>query len=68
MPSTTDDALEWFDRAEEAREVAGQLTDPGARGAVLQLADSFDRLGRAALAPTERRKRELVTKSKDSNP
>jgi hypothetical protein len=37
--------------SEQAREVAGQLTEPGAKQAVLRLADSFDRLGRAALDP-----------------
>jgi hypothetical protein len=49
MTSALDEALEWFNRAEQAREVAGQLTDPEARKAVLNLADSFDRLGRAAV-------------------
>jgi len=38
------EAFEWLDRAEQAREVAGQLTDPSARKAVLELAESFDRL------------------------
>lgn len=41
MPPLVDDALDWRDRAEQAREVAGQLTDPGAEQAVLQLAESF---------------------------
>ena len=49
MPSILTEALEWLDRAEQAREVAGQLTDPGARKAVLELAESFDRLARAAV-------------------
>jgi len=40
MPSMLSEALEWLDRAEQAREVAGQLTDPGARKAVLDLAKS----------------------------
>ena len=48
MPSPLNEALEWLDRAEQAPEVAGQLTEPGARRAVLELADSFDRLARAA--------------------
>jgi hypothetical protein len=60
----SNEALEWLDRAEQAREVAGQLTDPGAREAVSQLADTFDRLARAAAA----RKRELVTKSPGQYP
>src|SRR5713101_3040086 len=33
MPSILNEALEWLDRAEQAREVAGQLTDPSARKA-----------------------------------
>jgi hypothetical protein len=37
MLSMLKEALEWHNRAEEAREVAGQLTDPGARKAVLEL-------------------------------
>ena len=32
MPSLLNEALEWLDRAEQAREVAGQLTDPDATG------------------------------------
>ena len=34
MPSVMDKALEWFGRAEQARELAGQLSDQGARKAV----------------------------------
>ena len=51
MRSILNEAFEWLYRAEQAREVAGQLTDPGARKAVLELAESFDRLARAALHP-----------------
>lgn len=47
MPSLLHEALDWLDCADQAREVAGQLTDPGARRAVLELADIFDRLARA---------------------
>ena len=65
MVAISNQALEWLDRAEQAREMAGQLTDPGARKAVLQLADVFDRLARAAVARTAARKRELVTKSEE---
>ena len=67
MPSILNEAWEWLDRAEQAREVAGQLTDPGARKAVLELADSFDRLARAAAAPTAARKRELATQDQERN-
>jgi hypothetical protein len=51
MSTELDEALEWFDRADQAREVAGQLTDPAERKAVFQLAESFQRLGQAALDP-----------------
>jgi len=65
MPSMLSEALEWLDRAEQAREVAGQLTDPGARKAVLELADSFDRLARAAATPTVLRRRDLAAKYRE---
>jgi hypothetical protein len=67
MPPAIDEAIEWLDRAEQAREVAGQLTDPGARRAVLQLAEEFDRLARAAAAPTAVRKKELPTERDAGN-
>jgi hypothetical protein len=59
MPSILKEALEWLNRAEQAREVAGQLADPGARKAVLQLAESFDRLAGAAATPAVLGRREL---------
>jgi hypothetical protein len=65
MPSILNEALEWLDRAEQAREVAGQLTDPSARKAVMELAESFDRLARAAATPAVLRKRELATKDQE---
>jgi hypothetical protein len=49
MPSFVDDALHWLDRAEQAREVAGELTDPGAKQAVLQVAEIFEGLARTAV-------------------
>ena len=63
MSSLLQEALEWLDRAEQAREVAGQLTDPDARRAVLELAESFDRLARAAASPPVVRRRELARQS-----
>jgi hypothetical protein len=48
MPAILNEALEWLDRAEQAREVAGQLTDPSARKAVLALAENFEGAHRAA--------------------
>jgi hypothetical protein len=67
MLSMLKEALEWLNRAEQAREVAGQLTDPGARKAVLELAESFDRLARAAATPAVLRKRELARKDRERN-
>jgi hypothetical protein len=67
MPSILQEALEWLDRAEQAREVAGRLTDPSARKAVLELAESFDRLARAAATPAVLRRRELATKGQQRN-
>jgi len=56
-----------LDRAEPAREVAGQLTDPSARKAVLELAGSVDRLARAAATPAVLRRRELARKDRERN-
>jgi len=67
MPSLIDEAWEWLDRAEQAREVAEGLTDPGAKEAVLQLAESFDRLARAAANPAVLRRRELVRRRQEGN-
>ena len=67
MPSILNEALEWLDRAEQAREVAGQLNDPGARKAVLELAESFDRLARAAATPAVLRRRELARQDRERN-
>ena len=65
MPSISNEVFQWLDRAEQAREVAGLLTDPSARRAVLELAESFDRLARAAAAPTAARRRELATQDQE---
>ena len=65
MLSMLKEALEWRNRTKEAREVAGQLTDPGASKAVLELAQSFNRLARAAATPTVLRRRELVRRDRE---
>ena len=67
MPSLADEAWDWLDRAEQAREVAGQLSDPGAKQAVLQLAESFERLARAATNPAVLRRRELARQRQKGN-
>jgi hypothetical protein len=61
------EVMEWLDHAEQAQELAGQLTDPGARKAVLELAQSYDRLARAAAAPTAARRRELSGQDEERN-
>ena len=65
MLSMLKEAWEWLSRAEQAREVAGQLTDPGARKAVLELAESFDRFARAAATPAVLRRRELARQDRE---
>ena len=60
MPSPIEDALFWLDRAEQAREVAGQLTDPGAKQAVLQLAESYERLARTDADRARAQKRDFA--------
>jgi hypothetical protein len=67
MPSLVDETWEWLDRAEQAREVAGQLTDRGAKQAVLQLAESYERLARAAANPAVFRRRELARRRQERN-
>jgi len=67
MPSILTDVMEWLDRAEQAREVAGQLTDPGARNAVLRLAESYERLAQAAATPPVLRRRDLVRQCRERN-
>ena len=65
MLSMLKEALEWLTRAKEAREVAGQLTDPGASKAVLELAQSFNRLARTAATPAVLRRRELARRDRE---
>jgi hypothetical protein len=67
MSSISNEAWEWLDRAEQAWEVAGQLTDPDARKAVLELAENFDRLAQAAAIPAVLRRRELARKDRERN-
>ena len=67
MPSLVNDAWDWLDRAEQAREVAGQLTDPAAKKAVAQLAESYERLARAAVTPAVLRRWELARHRQERN-
>jgi hypothetical protein len=50
-----DQALEWQDRAEQAREVAVQFTDPGAKQAMLQAAKGYEHLARTAAKRAQKR-------------
>jgi len=52
--SAFDGALEWQDRADHARRAAGQLTDPVAKQAMLQAANGYEHLSRAAVAVRDR--------------
>ena len=67
MPLRLKEALEWLDRAEQAREVAWQLTDPGARRAVLALAENFDRLAQGGAIPEVVRRHELARPRRERN-
>ena len=60
MSSLLNDALEWLERAEQARVVAGQLANPTEKKAILHLAESYEQLARAAATPTVLRRRELA--------
>lgn len=60
MLSMFDEALVWRNRAEQARETAALLTDPSAREAVLRVAETFERLARAAADPATIKRRELI--------
>jgi len=60
-------AWEWLDRAGQALEVAGLLSDPAARDAVMRLAESYERLARAAVNPTVLRRRELARNRQERN-
>jgi hypothetical protein len=51
MPSMSNEVFQWLDRAEQAREVAGQLTDPSAGKAVLGLADNYNESPEPPLDP-----------------
>ena len=50
MPAFNE-ALEWQDRADHARRVAGQLTDPVAKQAMLQAAKGVTSIWQGLLSP-----------------
>ena len=53
--SVYNEALEWHDRAEQARQVVGQLTDPAAKQAMLQAAKGYEHLAWTATARAQKR-------------
>ena len=63
MSSPSEDALLWLNRAEEARIVADQLTDPAAKNAVMQVVQGYERLALAAAARANARREEATTRS-----
>ena len=66
MPSLLNEALEWLDRAEAARDVAGQLIEPGAKRAMLQAARGYERLARAAAERAQLGAREETKSAQES--
>jgi len=53
--SVYNEALEWHDRAEQARQVVGQLTDPAAKQVMLQAAKGYEHLAWTATARAQKR-------------
>jgi len=48
VPVPINDPKHWLERAEEARTVAEQLTDPDSRRAMLRIAADYEELARRA--------------------
>ena len=62
------EALEWRDRAEQARQLAGQLTDPGAKRAMLQAAKGYEHLARTTADRAGTQKRDFAPGSPSDPP
>jgi hypothetical protein len=54
-PSYINDPAHWRQRAEEARTVAGQISDPDVKVAMLRIADEYEHLARRAAARAQGR-------------
>jgi hypothetical protein len=50
VPVPINDPKHWLERAEEARTVAEQLTDPDSRSRMLRIAEDYEELARRAEA------------------
>ena len=48
MPAILDNPAHWIARAEEARTIAEQLTDPEASKTMFQIAESYEQLAKNA--------------------
>jgi len=53
LPSLLNNVRHWQERAEEARAVAGQMSDAEARRVMLGIADGYERLAKLAEARNE---------------
>jgi hypothetical protein len=67
MLSMLKEALEWLNRAEDAREVAGQFDRSWRKESGLGACQKLDRLARAAAIPAVLRRRELARKDRERN-
>ena len=56
LPPLPYDARHWRDRAEEARLLAEQMSNPSAREAMLQVAESYERLAKRVAMKKPRRR------------
>jgi hypothetical protein len=48
IPSLLNNVRHWLERAEEARAVAGQMNDPGAKKVMLGIAEGYQRMAKLA--------------------
>jgi hypothetical protein len=48
MPSGRDDIARWLALAAEARAIAAEMTDPGARATMLKIAEGYENAARIA--------------------
>jgi hypothetical protein len=63
MPSLSNNAKHWLDRADEARAVAGQMSDYEAKQVMLRIAKGYEQM---AKLPEPRNQDEAKTKSGQS--
>ncbi len=62
VPNKSDDPNHWWNRAEEARAIAVQMTDPHTKATMLALAKDYDKLAvRAEQREAKRRSTMLLS-------